>query len=223
MAALTFLLGGLTVALLYHFDVFGASSSSTTEGSGVPATQTRHVSAFTSVELAGGNNVVIHVGTKQSVVVRADENLIRRVTTSVHSRKLVIGNTPGGFTTKIPMSIDVGVPTLNAVTLTGSGNIVVDGIHADSLAVSLPGSGTLTASGTATRLHVVVGGSGTVQLTRLVASDARVDVSGSGAIFITATGTLDASVSGSGAILYGGNPTTVTRNVTGSGAITQGW
>ena len=59
-----------------------------------------------------------------------------------------------------------------------------------------------------------------VQLTRLVATNVRADVSGSGSIFVTATESLDASVSGSGAILYTGSPQDVSRNVTGSGAIT---
>ena len=106
------------------------------------------------------------------------------------------------------------------MTLSGSGNIVVGGIEAESLEVTLPGSGTLTGSGTATRLDVTVGGSGTVQFTRLVANDVRAVVSGSGSIFVTATKSLDASVSGSGAILYVGNPQDVTKSVTGTGAIT---
>ena len=59
-----------------------------------------------------------------------------------------------------------------------------------------------------------------MQFTRLVANDVKALVSGSGSIFVTATTSLDASVSGSGAILYAGNPQDVTQNVTGSGAIT---
>lgn len=220
IAIVAFLVGGLTVALAYQLDWFGGSSNSTTEGSGVPGTQARDVAAFTSVELAGSNNVVIRVGGKQSVVVKADENLIHRVTTEVQSGKLVIANTPGSLTTKSPMSVEVSVPTLNALTLAGSGNIVVNSIETKSLKVALPGSGTLTASGTATRLDVTVSGSGTVQFTRLVAKDVRAGVSGSGSIFVTATKSLDASVSGSGAILYTGSPHDVTKSVTGNGAIT---
>jgi hypothetical protein len=215
-----FLLGGLAVGLLYHLDVFGGSSNSTAEGSGVAATQTRQVAAFNSVELAGSNNVVIRVGEKRSVVVRADDDLLERVTTEVESGKLVIANTPGGFTAKSPMSVEVNVPTLDALMLTGSGNIVVDGIDAESLTVTLPGSGTLAGSGTAGRLDVTVDGSGTVQFTRLQASDVRALVSGAGSIFVTATESLDASVSGSGAIIYVGNPRDVTQSVTGDGAIT---
>ena len=42
------------------------------------------------------------------------------------------------------MSVEVAVPTLTVLTLSGSGNIVVGGIAAESLEVTLPGSGTLT-------------------------------------------------------------------------------
>ena len=225
VAALAFLLGGLTVVTLYHFDVLGGTSDSAgsaTEGSGVAATQAREVAAFQSIDLAGSNNVMIRVGEKQSVVVKADDNLLDRVTTEVRSGTLVIANTPGSFTTKSPMGVEIGLPAVDALTLSGSGNIVVTGVEAERLAVHLPGSGTLAGDGTATRLDVTVDGSGTVQLTRLVASDVRADVSGSGSIFVTATKRLDASVSGSGAILYAGSPPNVTSNITGSGAITGG-
>ena len=130
VATLAFLLGGLTVAILYHSDVLGGSSDSISEneGSGVPATQARDVGAFHGIDLAGSNNVVIRVGEKQSVVVKADDNLLDRVTTEVQSGKLVIANAPGSFTTNSPMSVEVGVPSLDTLTLSGSGNIVVTGV-----------------------------------------------------------------------------------------------
>jgi hypothetical protein len=218
-AIVAFLLGGVTVALLYELDVFGSSSTSSTRGSGVPMTQSRDVAPFTSIELAGSNNLVVRVGEEQSVVVKADDNLIDRVTTQVQSGTLVIGNN-GSFSTESPMSVDVTVPTLDALTLSGSGNIAIDGIEAESLKVTLPGRGTLTGNGTATRLDVTVSGSGVVQFTHVVATDVQAAVSGSGTIFVTATKSLDAAVSGSGAILYAGTPQNVTRSITGSGAIT---
>jgi hypothetical protein len=220
VAILAFLVGGVTVALLYEFNVVGGTSTSTTKGSGVPAMQTREVSAFDSVELAGGNNVVIHVGGKQSVVVKADDNLLSRVTTKVQSGTLVIGNSPGGLTTSSPMSVVVIVPTLSELTLAGGGNIVVDGIKAHSLTVTLSGGGNLTGSGTAGSLGVTLSGSGNAWFTGLVADNVQAVLSGSGNIFVTATKSVDASVPGSGTINYAGNPKQVTKSVSGSGAIT---
>ena len=193
----------------------------TVEGSGRSAAETRDVDAFSSVELAGSNNVVIRAGEAQSVVVKADDNLLDHVTTEVQSGHLVIDNT-GNFATKSPMSVEIGVPTIDALTLSGSGNIVADGLDVESLRATLPGSGTLTGSGTAERLDVAVGGSGSVQFTQLVAADVHADVGGSGTISVTATDHLAAAVSGSGAILYAGNPSDVATSVTGTGVITAG-
>ncbi len=222
VVVLAFLLGAVTVAALYSFDVFGGTSASSTDGSGVPATQSREVSAFDSVELAGGNNVVVHIGGTQSVVVKADDNLLSRVTTKVQSGTLVIGNTPGGLTTKSPMSVVVTVPTLSELTLAGGGNIVVDGLKTESLTVTLSGSGNVTGSGTAASLGVTLSGSGNVWFTQLVADKVHAVLSGSGNIFVAASESLDASVPGSGTIDYAGNPQHVTKSVTGSGAITGG-
>jgi Putative auto-transporter adhesin, head GIN domain len=66
---------------------------------------------------------------------------------------------------------------------------------------------------------VAIGGSGTALLSRLIARDATASIDGSGSIVLTATHSLDAGISGSGAILYTGNPTQITKSVTGSGTI----
>jgi hypothetical protein len=213
-------LAGLAVGLLFQFDVFGGSSSPSVEGSGVAATQARDVAPFSSVDLARSNNVVLRVGGKQSVVVRGDDNLLDRVTTDVQKGTLVIGNTPGDLTTNSPMSVMVSVPSLTALSLSGSGNIAVSGIKTETLTVSLRGSGNLTGRGTASRLDVTVGGSGNAFFERLVANDVKAMVSGSGTIFVTATRSLDGSVPGSGVIVYAGNPQDVTKSVSGMGAIT---
>jgi hypothetical protein len=221
VAIVTLLAGGAAV-LVYQRDGSESSRTSGTEGSGIAATQTRDVGSFESLELAASNNVVIHVGGKPSVVVKGDHNLLDRITTEVQSGALVVSSTLGSFTTKSPMSVEVDVPTLSAITLTGSGNIVVAGLEAESLEVTMPGSGTLTGSGSAEQLDVTVSGAGLVHFTSLVANDVRALVSGSGSLFVTATRSLDASVSGSGAILYSGDPQDVTKSVTGTGVITGG-
>ena len=87
-------------------------------------------------------------------------------------------------------------------------------------AVTLSGSGNLTGSGTAETLRVTLSGSGNAWFTRLVADDVRAVLSGSGNIYVTANGSLDASVPGSGTIVYAGSPQEVTKSVTGSGVVT---
>ena len=193
-------------------------SSSTLQGSGVAVRQARTVAAFTAVDLAGSNNVTIQVGRGRSVVVRADDNLVRHVTTHVKAGTLVIDNT-GSFSTKTPMTVAISVPRLTALRLSGSGTVVAHGIAAARFTVDLSGSGTVRAGGRATRLAATLGGSGQEELVALVARDVRAVVAGSGEIRATASDRLDATVSGSGAIDYAGNPGHVRTRVTGSGTI----
>lgn len=202
---------GMAVALLGR----GARSS----GPGVvAASQTRALPAFSSLDLAGSNDVTVLVGSPQSVVVHADSNLISNVTTSVVGGTLVIGDT-GSFTTRSPMNVDVSVPSLTALTLSGDGQLSVTGISAPRLTVSIPGSGLLSASGTATRLDVTLDGDGQAQLSRLTAGDVHAVLAGSGLIQVSATTSLGAAVPGSGMIMYSGNPPHVTTSVTGSGTV----
>lgn len=217
---LTLVLAVVCVPVLV-FVLATSSGSKSVEGSGVAATQVRSVPGFTRVELAGANNVIVRVGGSQSVAVRGDKNLLDRVTTTVRDGALVIG-TRGSFTAKNPLSVAISVPSLEGLTLSGSGMITAQGIRSRELTVALPGSGALWVSGAVTRLSVALDGSGDAQLGRLVARDVRAAVTGSGRIVVDAVSALEASVQGTGVIVYSGDPARVTTSVTGTGAIVRG-
>jgi len=223
MAAFTTLLilAVIGVVLLARDVLTGSSRSSGVQGSGVAGTSTRALANFSSIDLAGSNNVTVVASVRQSVVVHADKNLLSDVTTQVKAGTLIIGDV-GSFAPKSPMYVQVSVPSLTALDLSGSGNITVTGIRASRLTVTLPGSGDIYASGSVTQLNVWIDGSGNTQFSGLTARNVDAVVSGSGTIFVTATQSLDAKVPGSGAVLYSGNPAHVTTSITGSGAVTPG-
>ena len=120
------------------------------------------------------------------------------------------------------MSVEVSVPSLTMLNLSGSGQLAVTGIKAPKLTVTISGSGLLYAAGTATRLDVTLSGDGLAQLSQLTASQVHAVVTGAGLIQVTATTSLDAAVPGTGAIVYSGNPPRVTSSVTGVGTVTRG-
>ena len=212
-------LGAIGVALALRGG--HSSSGSGIQGSGVAASQTRALPSFTGLNLAGGNEVNVVVGAPQSVAVNADTNLISHVTTRVVAGTLVIGET-GSFTSHAPMNVEVSVPSLTTLTLSGDGQISVTGISAPQLTVTVPGSGLLSASGTVTRLDVTLRGDGMAELSQLSARDAHAVLTGSGLIKVDATSSLNASMPGTGLIMYTGNPPQVVTSVTGTGSITAG-
>jgi hypothetical protein len=192
--------------------------SSEVAGSGSAATQTRTVKPFTAIDLTGASDVTVRVGAKQTVRVQADENLIDRVKTGVQNGVLVVSER-GTFVRTLPMSVEVTVPTLESARLIGSGMISVEGIQAQRFTAELAGSGILTITGTADHLDAKLAGSGNMQLGQLAARSVVASVPGSGRLEVQATQALDASISGSGVIVYGGRPATVKQSVHGSGAI----
>jgi len=209
--------------LLAHYGVFGGSSaSSRVTGSGVAATQARELPAFTSVELSGSNNVRISVGDPQAVVVHADDNLLSHVTTRVAGETLVVGNTPGSFSTRSPMSVEIRLPSLDALRLTGSGTIDASGIRADAFSLAITGSGDVWASGRATSLRLTLAGSGVATADQLTAEQVNVVLAGAGTALVRATKRLDASVPGTGSVVYHGAPAQVRTNVSGSGVVVPG-
>jgi hypothetical protein len=197
----------------------GGPSTPTAQVS-APATQTRSVAQFSRINLAGSNNVTVTVGGPQSVVVVADSKLINDVTTRVVDGTLTIAAT-GSFTAQSPMSVEVSVPSLAALEVSGSGQISASGIKAQWLTVTISGNGVLYAIGSTAQLDVTLSGEGTAQLNQLVADNVSALVTGTGLIEVTATASLFAVVPGDGAIIYGGNPPKVTTSVTGTGTVTR--
>ena len=218
LVAVTLLIAVLNVATAPS--LLDRASGTGVEGSGSPASEVREVAPFTSVDLAGSNEVSISVGTTQSVRVEADDNLLDLVTTRVRAGELVIDN-DGDFQTRGPMRVQITLPELDAVTLSGSGTVSLQGIDTETLTVRLPGSGVIRAAGSVDRLRATLVGSGELLLDAVTAARATAVLSGSGLIRLTASDSLAATVSGSGTILYGGDPSSVIKSVTGSGAIIE--
>jgi hypothetical protein len=211
--------GVIAVAAIVVFvDLAMRSDGDSTRGSGVTATEYRELAPFETVELGGANTVTVRVGPAQSVAVTADHNLIDHVTTTVRSSRLFIAG-DGSFTTETPMTVAVSVPSLDGVTLSGSGTVTVEGVTGTDFIADLSGTGALAASGTVDRLTAVLSDTGTVELHDLVAHDVIARLEGTGDINVHATSTLDATLTGTGSIVYSGSPSVTTHN-TGTGSIT---
>lgn len=198
--------------------VAGHARHSPASGSGIPATEARALPAFTAVELAGSNRVIVKFGTSQRVVLHADTNLLDHVRTRVRSGVLTIDER-GDFTTRSPMSVVLTVPNLHAVTLSGTGELTVTGVATTMFTARLSGTGTLTASGRADHVNASLAGAGTLMLASLQARNATVVLRGTGTAAVHATESLHATLAGTGTIVYGGNPAHVIKNMTGVGTI----
>lgn len=207
-----------------------------TAGSGAKVRQTREVPAFDAVRLEGPLDAKIVVGPQRAVSVTIDDNLQELVTTRVEDGTLVVEAKHISY--HGVGRVEISVPSMKALDLTGSGDVTIDGGSGDlrlrlsgsgdinwratarELDAGLSGSGDIKLAGKADVAKLRVSGSGDIDGDSLVATSADVTVSGSGSVGVTlGGGSLRASISGSGDIVWGGTATVEEMRVHGSGSI----
>lgn len=193
------------------------------EGSGVEASERRDLGAFSRISLTGEADVTATVGETQTVSVRGDDNLLADVETEMDNGTLEISDPSNvDLEPKVGVTVEITVPALEDIQVSGSGDVRVDGIEGDLFGVEVSGSGSVEASGEVGRVEAEVSGSGDIRLAELVSRDATAEISGAGGIQVHATESLVASVSGAGDITYTGDPADVERDVSGAGTIEAG-
>lgn len=206
-------------------------------GSGNVVTETREVGGFEQIDLAGQGRVEVVFGGSEGLVIEAEDNLMPLLTSEVDGGTLVLGTTENIAPTE-DIVYAVTVVSLEAVEVSGSGEILAPDVNADAMAATVSGSGDifmtdmevgdLTASiggsgyievtGVAATLDVTISGSGDLNAEALSADRATISISGSGNTVVNVSDELSADISGSGSIEYLGNPT-VESDVSGSGNI----
>ena len=193
-------------------------------GSGKVVTETRQVSGFTSVTLAGIGNVYLTQGETESVRIEAEDNLIPYFDTSVQGSTLKIGLKDQYMGISIrptqPVKFYVTLPKIEAVTLAGSGNILAGKIQAGAFKISLLGSGDIsTDTLAATNLDIQLSGSGNISLGSISASEVTANIAGLGDIQVaTLTAQkISSRTAGSGDITIGGKVTEQSAEILGSG------
>lgn len=222
----------------YHSPA-GAVSPGTIVGSGKVVVEDRPIVGVRGVELMTHGEVLIEEGASESLIVRADDNLLPHLVTEVRGGILEISSsTP--FRTAGVVQFLLSVPSLDSVELSGAGSIVVAGrstgdlwvllagagridlerLDVGHLEIRLDGAGGIRADGEASELRVVVAGAGSYDGLDLLSSFADVEILGAGTASVWVEDELRVRISGSGSVRYLGDPT-IDTVITGSGTVTR--
>jgi len=189
-----------------------------TPGSGVSATQNRTVDDFHAISVGGVGDVNVSVGGEKSVTVTLDDNLIDMIRTEVVNGELKV-RTEGNYRTSIGLKIEVTVPTLDSVSVSGVGDLTATGISGQSFSVSISGVGDALISGEVDKLDLNLSGVGNANLKELKAKSVKVNASGTGDATVYATESVDAKASGVSDITVFGNPKDVKKKGSGIGSV----
>jgi hypothetical protein len=167
-------------------------------GNGNIISQERTVEGFNGVKLEGVANINVYPGENYRVIVKTDSNLMDRVLTTVSGNILHISQKSGPFNAT-ELTIDVYMPEIKSIILSGTGNLKVFNGNSSELSISKSGTGNIDAQD-------------------FQVQDVTINQSGTGNSKIWATNNLNGSLSGTGNILYKGSPT-INVNKTGVGNI----
>lgn len=204
-----------------------------------------HLGSFNGIIVGGPINVVVTLGDKEDCRFEGDEEAIESLVAQVEGNSLVIRPQVSwkSWAKKYEnkkITAFVSARNLVALTMSGSGNMVVNGIisnkkisitlsgsgsikanvDADHLSSTLSGSGTLNISGASVSSNLVLSGSGAFAGKNFEVNTFTATVSGSGSTNIHVEKSISATIFGSGNINYTGNAT-VEKTVVGSGKITK--
>ncbi len=206
-------------------------------------TEDRHLSGYHAIEASGSFDVVVTQNGRESVRVEAPSDVINRIETVVEGGVLKLrikkGNWNWGWNNNGRMVIYVEARDLNAVSLSGSGDVdFKNGLKARKLDLNLSGSGgmsgrieteklssTVTGSGEmklagrAERSEVMVTGSGDYSAGSLTTAETDINVTGSGSARVNVNTRINATVTGSGDIYYSGDARQIATSKHGSGEI----
>lgn len=205
--------------------------------------ENRPVESFSGVAAAVPFNVYVTIGSKESLRLEGDSELLSKIETPVKNGVLHLKmqkDSERWFGGSKKVNIYITAPSLNSLSVSGSGNMEVKGtVKGDRVTTAVSGSGRLTAAVAASNLSSSISGSGGMELTGktsaakieisgsgkfegedLNSRAADISVSGSGKASIQAEETLNAVLSGSGKVTYSGNAkVNVVKN--GSGSVTK--
>ena len=188
-------------------------------GSGTSRTEVRPVAPFTAIRLSDvdARVVIARTGT-ESLEVTADDNLLPLFTSEVRDGTLHLSVAKDKSVSGKRPVYKITVGDLRQLGVSGSGTVDATGLDGEALAMSIAGSGEITAAGRVEDLSISIGGSGSCNAVALRAKRARVAVRGSGDATVNAQDELEAIVAGSGSIWYVGSPK-IESNISGSGEI----
>lgn len=230
----------LLAALLIIFTLQACDLANCARGSGSAVRRTLDLPEIRSIVAQGSIDVHLSRGDAQNVEIEAQENLIGMVTTEVKGTALHV-ETKGCIANSEPITIKISLPTLESVTMQGSGDLTSSdrftseafvatvqgsgsirmGVDARLIQAAVQGSGDIDLSGRCEDLEAEVQGSGNIDAKGLQAMNVQAAVQGSGDINVHVTDRLKASIGGSGDITYKGEPTEVKKDVAGSGELKQ--
>jgi len=208
------------------------------KGEGPVVEEELTLATFDKLSLPSSIDVYLRPGDEQKVVAKGQANIIALLDRDIDGGRWTL-RTNKSWSTNREFSVYITVPRLESIRLSGSGDLQGDGLftgidvmditvsgsgdiayafEAQRCEITVTGSGDLNLEGQAERMDIRVSGSGDINAGKFRVGDADIRITGSGDVSLHVDNNLEASISGSGAVYYRGQPRVKSRS-SGSGDV----
>jgi hypothetical protein len=219
--------------------VFTLVSCDMTTGSGNIVTETRKTGSFDAISVGGSFEVEVKTGDVTSVVVEADDNIMKYIETRVSGNTLKISTEGMHSYSDVHMKVFVTAPAINSIKASASADVVVDNVltnngkltfkasssasikaevDAPEIETDASSSATITLTGKTKTHKTEASSSADIKAFGLLSENTTAHASSSANIEVHASVNLDAKASSSGSIDYKG-AATVSKSESSSGSI----
>lgn len=176
------------------------NNNRTIVGEGPVVNKTLDFASFNNIDNSGVANFYITIGTPQSVVLKAQQNIIDVMTYEVADQTLFVGLEKNvSIENHEEIRFDITLPSIIGIELSGVGDFLLSGDDQDDLTIDFTGVGNLEA------FDMKVG-------------TCYIMLTGVGNCEVYVTDILDVTITGVGNVYYKGNPV-ITSSITGLGQL----
>jgi hypothetical protein len=190
-------------------------------GSDRISSEYRSPAPFRGIRIQNFGNVFVTQEQTQSLKIEADDNIIKDVITTVENGVLSVG-LRGKSYSNITLHVYASMPTIEKLLIDGAGNIVVEKpITSTDITASINGTGNLSLKGVANYLTCTINGAGNINAFDFLVNKCTALINGTGNCELNVSRELTASITGTGKIIYDGNPATLNSSISGSGKIVK--
>jgi len=169
-------------------------------GTGPVVTKNLDLSSFNKIELTGVANFYINIGSPQSVVLKAQQNIIDVMTYEVVNQSLKVGHEKNvSIENHEEIRFDITIPAISNIELTGVGDFMLSGDDQGELTITLTGVGNIKAY-------------------EMKVETCNITFTGVGGCEVYVNNELNVTISGVGQVSYKGDPT-INLTITGLGQL----
>lgn len=200
--------------------------------------RTFNLDPFHSIRLDMDADVEVRQGSVQSVEVRGSGNIIDDLRTEVSNGVWRIRTHRRCVANTRDLKVLITIPDIRELSVSGSGTIISDGllqtgdlelnvsgsgkidalVESNDIDARISGSGDIILNGDSRQNALIISGSGDLRASQMRAKEYDITISGSGGASIDVQDFLKVRISGSGDVLYKGNPNKDV-SISGSGSV----